>query len=133
MVQRTGAYQADRPGTDSLNQPGAEICQELMAALQFEDDDVWRDCCDLSRMNRRFGPDVSRLISHRLQQLEAMAKVEDLDVLPFDSSWVDGGVEVTVCPGVSLLLIPQPHNGEGYDMTTIVVRSIRTTAQSTRR
>lgn len=103
-----------------------------MAALQFEDDDVWRDCCDPSRMRRRFGPEVSRLISHRLQQLEAMATVDDLDVLPFDSLWVDGGVEVTVCPGVSLLLDPQ-HTGEGYDMTTIVVRSIRMTAQSTQR
>jgi hypothetical protein len=104
-----------------------------MAALRFEDDDVWCDCCDLSRMRRRFGPEVSRLISHRLQQLEAIDTLEELGLLPFDSAWVDGAVEVTVCSGVSLLLTAQPHNGEDYDMTTIVVRSIRTATQSTHR
>ncbi len=79
-------------------------------------------------MHRRFGGHTSRLISHRLQQLEAMVVIEDLEFLPFDSHRVDGGIEVTINDDVSLLLVPQPRTGELHAMTTIIIHSVRTTA-----
>lgn len=100
-----------------------------MAVLKFRDDEGRRSCCDLPYMHRRFGEHTSRLISHRLQQLEAMVAIEDLEFLPFDSHRVDGGVEVDVNDDVSLLLeVPQPRTGEPHAMITIIIHSVRTTA-----
>ena len=103
----------------------------LMAAVRFRDGEVRRDCCDLAHMRRRWGADTARLISHRLQQLEAIASIDDLALLPFDSRRVNGGIEVAVGDGVVLLLeIPQPRTGEPHAMDTIVVSSVRTSTSA---
>jgi hypothetical protein len=100
-----------------------------MAVLQFRDDDVRRCCCDLAHMRRRFGGETSRQISHRLQQLEALVAIDDLEFLPFDSHRVDGGIEVTVNTNLSLLLeVSESTTGELHAMISIVIRSVRTTS-----
>ena len=105
-----------------------------MAILRFRDSEVRRDCCDLAHMRERWGADTARLISHRLQQLEAMTSLDDLAFLPFDSRTVGGVTEVVVGGGVVLLLeVPQPTTGEPHAMETIVISSVRTSTSATKK
>lgn len=104
-----------------------------MAAVRFRDREVRRDCCDLAHMRKRWGADTARLISHRLQQLEAMTSIDDLAFLPFDSRRVDGRIEVVVGGGAVLLLeVPKPTTGEPHAMDIIVISSVRTSTPATR-
>lgn len=102
-----------------------------MASIRFRDGEVRRDCCDLAHMRKRWGAETARLISHRLQQLEATASIDDLVFLPFDSRRVDGGIAVVVGGGAVLLLeVPQPRTGEPHAMDTIVISSVRTSTSA---
>jgi len=96
-----------------------------MAALRFRSEAVRRDCCDLARMRSLWGPDIAYLVSHRLQQLEAMNTIEDLAFLPFESEVVDGVGHVEVAGGLWLVLEQGSTTppGEG-DMATIVITGV---------
>lgn len=95
-----------------------------MVVLRFNDDNVWRDCCDLAQMRRRWGAERTRQISHRLQQLDAMTSLTDLDFLPLDSRTFDSRVEVDVDDELVLVLdLPKPPR-QGDLMATVVVRSL---------
>lgn len=101
--------------------------------ILFDDDDVWRSCCDLEFMRRRFGRDTARQISRRLQQLEAVTDLDDLKFLPFPTRLVDGHAEVAVNDDLTLLLdIAQATPGRAHAMTTIHIRSIRASSRSSR-
>lgn len=99
----------------------------------FDGDDVWRSCCDLEFMRRRFGRDTARQISRRLQQLDAINDLDDLKFLPFRSRLVDDHVEVAVNDDVTLLLDIAPSiPGRPHAMTTINIHSIRSSSRSSR-
>lgn len=97
-----------------------------MVVLRFRSDEVRLACCDLARLRTQWGPVVARRISHRLQQLEAMTTLADLDFLPFDSHEHGGGViEVAVADHLSLV-IERPDTSEGgAPMHEIVVAGLR--------
>lgn len=74
-------------------------------SLRFASDAVWRACCDPVEMQSRWGRERSRLISRRLQQLQAMASVGDLQFLPCASrEHHDGSIEIALDDHVSLIL-----------------------------
>lgn len=94
-----------------------------MVVLRFNDENVWRCCCDRAHMRRQWGPARTRQISHRLQQLEAMASVADLSFLPLESRTVGNQIEVDVDDELVLVLdTSTPRQGEL--MVTVVVRSL---------
>jgi hypothetical protein len=99
-----------------------------MLDLWFSDESVWRDCCDAVHMRRRWGTEVSRVISRRLQQLEAMTTIDELDFLPFDSRTLgDAAFEVDVTADI-VLAIEAPKNRRREDgpiNATIIVTSVR--------
>jgi hypothetical protein len=106
-----------------------------MVVLRFRSDEVRRACCDLARMQRLWGPVVARRISCRLQQLEAMTTLAELDFLPFDSYEHDGGViEVAVAGHLALFIERGPDTSEGealmYTMTVTGVRDRSTAART---
>jgi hypothetical protein len=78
-------------------------------------------------MLRRWGREMSHAISRRLQQLEAMTALADLDFLPFDSERLDdGAVLVTVAADVVLVIEPSERRTreDGSMNTTIVVTAV---------
>jgi hypothetical protein len=84
-----------------------------MVALLFRTDAVRRQCCDLAYMRDRWGPDVARRISRRLQQLEAMSTLDDLTFLPFSSHNNGGGrIHVMITPDLALAIEPAPEATE---------------------
>jgi hypothetical protein len=87
-------------------------------------------------MDRRWGRGVSRRISRRLQQLEAMADLSDLGFMPFASfEREDGVIEVAIDDDVVLLVEPS-HTRQREDgpmnPTTIVVTAVRIRATAGR-
>ncbi len=108
----------------------------LMVKICFDDRCVWRDCCDSRHMARKWGAARSRLISHRLQQLEAMASILDLTFLPLDARNVGSKIEVSVDDELVLLLDPKPDPGPSGDdeaTITVVVKSVDLPAQKVTR
>lgn len=93
-----------------------------MIVLRFKDEAVRRGCCDLVDMRRRWGESRSRQISHRLQQLEAMTTVADLEFLPLDSRRVGESIVVSVDDELVILLDPMPAPSRD-DFATILVVS----------
>ncbi len=76
-----------------------------MAILRFASEEAKRACCDAAHMRRAHGPEVARRISRRLQQLEAMESLSDLQFLPFNSLIrEDGVVEVSITDQLMLLI-----------------------------
>lgn len=99
----------------------------------FDSHDVWRSCCDLEFMRRRFGRDTARQISRRLQQLDALNDLDDIEFLPFRSRLVDGHLEVDVNDDVTLLVNIAPADpGRPHAMTTINIHSIRSNGRPSR-
>jgi hypothetical protein len=73
--------------------------------LRFETEATWRACCDPTAMRGRWGHDLSRCISRRLQQLEAMTSLDDLAFMPFDSvEHPDGLIEIALDDDTSLFV-----------------------------
>lgn len=73
-------------------------------------------------MRRRWGADRARRLSRRLQQLEAMASLDDLRFMPFDShDRPDGVVEISVDDDLSLFVreVDQQEDGQMYVMLMI--------------
>lgn len=98
-----------------------------MLTLRFANDAVWRDCCDGPHMQRRWGLERARHISRRLQQLEAMTALADLDFMPFDSREHDDGlVEVAVDEAVSVFMRHDNHRPqeEGPLSATLIVSAL---------
>ena len=94
-----------------------------MVVLRFNDEKVWRCCCDRAHMRRHWGAARTRQISHRLQQLEAMASVADLSFLPLESRSVGDHIEVDVDDELVLVLdTSTPRQGEL--MVIVAVRSL---------
>ena len=104
-----------------------------MATLQFDNAQVHGLCCDPTVMRRRFGP-AARLISHRLQQLEAITSFADLEFLPFDHRVIDDEVEITIDEDLVLVITSiQPVPGApAMNDTTITIRALRTTSVATK-
>lgn len=95
--------------------------------LRFSSDAVWRDCCDAPHMRRRWGAERARRISRRLQQLEAMASLVDLEFMPFDvGEGQDGAVEVAVDEGLALSVQPENDHPQedGHMGITILVTAV---------
>lgn len=95
--------------------------------LRFSSDAVWRDCCDAPHMRRRWGPERARRVSRRLQQLEAMASLADLEFMPFDVGEGQGGVvEVAVDEGLALSVQPENDHPQedGHMGITIWVTAV---------
>jgi hypothetical protein len=105
-----------------------------MAVVRFRTDDIRRACCDLEWMCRRWGPAAARAVSHRLQQLEAMATLADIAFLPFDSCEHHGGVfEVAVTDHLALFIEQGSATSQrGAPMNTITVTGIRDRAAMAR-
>jgi hypothetical protein len=98
-----------------------------MLTLRFASDSVRRDCCDAPHMRRRWGVGRARLISRRLQQLEAMNSLTDLDFMPFDSrEGEDGMVEVALDERLAVFVQrDDDQQQEGGPMgTTIVISAV---------
>lgn len=98
-----------------------------MVVVRFGTPAVRNACCDLTHMRRRWGPDLARRVSQRVQQLEAMVAVEDLAFLPFDSrDHDDGTIEVAVSDHLALYLRRAADSSEGTtSVTEIVIVSVR--------
>lgn len=76
-----------------------------MAVLRFASEEAKRACCDAAHLRRAHSPEIARRISRRLQQLEAMESLSDLQFLPFDSVIrEDGVVEVAITEQLMLLI-----------------------------
>lgn len=76
-----------------------------MLVLRFAGEALWRDCCDAAHMRRRWGPERALHLSQRLQQVEAMMSLDDLEFMSFDSHVRAGGViEVAVDDDMSLFI-----------------------------
>lgn len=76
-----------------------------MVALCFAREADWRACCDAAAMRERWGRDRASRLARRLQQLEAMASLDDLTFMPFDSGrHGDGLIEVAVDEETSLFV-----------------------------
>jgi hypothetical protein len=103
-----------------------------MVVLRFNDESVWRDCCDPAHMRRRWGAARTRQISHRLQQIDAMTSLADLDFLPLDCRTVDGRVEVDVDEDL-VLVLEQETPQQGDLMTTVFIRALATRSRKTAR
>jgi len=76
-----------------------------VVVLRFGSDELWRVCCDPAHMGRRWGTELARCLSRRLQQLEAMATLYDLAFMPFD--WherSDGTIEIAVDDDTALFV-----------------------------
>lgn len=95
-----------------------------MLVLRFETEATWRACCDKAVM-RRWGQDLARCISRRLQQLEAMASLDDLAFMPFDSvEHPDGLIEIALDAGTSLFVREvAPTKEDGRLPATLVMIS----------
>ncbi len=76
-------------------------------------------------MRQRWGQDLARCISRRLQQLEAMATLDDLAFMPFDSAeHPDGLIEIALDENTSLFLREvAPTQEDGRLPATLVVIS----------
>lgn len=98
-----------------------------MLVLRFRSAEVWRQCCDLAHMRRLYRQQGARRISHRLQQLEAMATTDDLSFLPFDSYELDdGSMEIVVDENLALIVEPDMTETEGSaPMQTLIVTEVR--------
>lgn len=101
-----------------------------MVVLAFADPAVRSQCCDLAHVRRLWGRDAAWRLSHRLQQLEAMASLQDLDFMPFDSHRDgDGTMLITVTPDLALAIRPEPeHPVEGVAMQRIVITQVLRTS-----
>ena len=100
-----------------------------MLVLQFETEALWRACCHSAEMRRRWGDDLARRISLRLQQLEAMTSLADLDFMPFDvTEDADGIIEIALDDEMSLFLREAPPAQEDGHMpqTTLMVSAVST-------
>lgn len=104
-----------------------------MIVLRFGDETVWRDCCDPAHMRRRWGVARTRQISHRLQQLDAMTSLADLDFLPIDCRTVDGRVEVDVDDDLVLVLDPPEPPQPADLMATVIIRALMARATKSAR
>jgi hypothetical protein len=106
----------------------------LVVVLRFRSDDAQRACCDLAYMRKTWGPDAARVISRRLQQLEAMTTLADLSYLPFDSREYRGRViEVAITGHLALFIEAGPEtSGEGAPMTIITITGVRDRAAMAR-
>lgn len=98
-----------------------------MVVLRFRSDDARRACCDLPYMRKTWGPGAARVISRRLQQLEAMTTLADLSYLPFDSREDRGGtIEVAITGHLALFIEAGPETSEeGAPMSTITITDVR--------
>jgi len=93
--------------------------------LRFETEAIWRACCDTAVMRQRWGKDLARCISRRLQQLEAMTSLDDLAFMPFDSAdHPDGLIEIALDDNTSLFVREgAPTQEDGHLPTSLVVIS----------
>ena len=48
----------------------------------FANSRLQRDCCDMARMTRVYGPDAARRLAQRMQELEAVDTLADMRMLP---------------------------------------------------
>ncbi|WP_346056490.1 hypothetical protein [Amycolatopsis dongchuanensis] len=104
-----------------------------MMALLFRTDAIRRHCCDLDHMRATWGPDVARCISRRLQQLEAMSTMDDLDFLPFDSYRIaDDCIHVMITPDLALVIEPAPEATKRDTMPSITVTQVLVTSKAAR-
>jgi hypothetical protein len=107
-----------------------------MLVVRFASEESRRSCCDVRHMHKRWGRAVSRTISRRLQQLEAMADLSDLGFMPFESvEREDGAIEVAIDDDVVLLVEPtqtRPREDGPMDPTTIIVTAVRIQATAGR-
>jgi hypothetical protein len=98
-----------------------------MVVLLFCSDEVWRSCCNATRMRQLWGTAAAHQLSRRLQQLEAMTTLSDLDFLPFAATRLqDGVIEVAVDGRLALILKAEPDESKGdAPMNTITVTGVR--------
>jgi hypothetical protein len=103
-----------------------------MATIHFNNDDVRRSCCDAAVMTTRFGAAVALRISHRLQQLEAIASIEDVAFLPLDHRPVEDGIEVTIVGDLALLIATTHEGAHVMNQTVITILGIHATSATSR-
>ncbi len=110
------------------------VGEGAVVVLRFRSDDARRACCDLAYMRQMWGPGAARLLSRRLQQLEAMTTLADLSHLPFDFREHRGGViEVAITGHLALFIEPGPQKSqEGASMSTIMITGVRDRAAMVR-
>ncbi|MDF1597271.1 MAG: hypothetical protein P1T08_14430 [Acidimicrobiia bacterium] len=77
---------------------------------------------------------MTRMISRRLQQLEAISALDELGLMPLDSRDLDDGVvEVVVSDDVVLVIEPdEVRTQEDEFMNTIAVIAVRTRSDEVR-
>jgi hypothetical protein len=94
-----------------------------MVVLRFRSDEVKRSCCNLASMHKLWGPVAAGRISHRLQQLEAMETLSDLNFLPLDWAEHDNGqFEIEISDHLSLFVERGPETSQGEaPMYTVTV------------
>jgi len=110
-----------------MNRNGLWLSEAGLAVVRFRNEEVRRACRDLPGVQRRWGHVVARAISRRLQQLEAMSALADLDFLPFESHEHDNGVfEVEVTEDLALFIEGAQDRSEGEAlMFAITVMDLR--------
>lgn len=78
-------------------------------------------------MRQQWGEDLARCISRRLQQLEAMASLDDLAFMPFDSAErSDGLIEIALDDDTSLFLreVAPTQEDRRLPATLVVISAI---------
>jgi hypothetical protein len=93
-----------------------------VVVLCFETETVRQVCCDKAAA-QQWGPDLARCISRRLQQLEAMASLDDLAFMPFRSvEHPDGVFEVALDDDSALFMREvDPAQEDGHVPAHLVV------------
>ncbi len=97
-----------------------------MLLLRFDTRSLWRDCCDAPHMRRKWGEPRALRISRRLQQLEAMTSLADLQFMPFDSVDADdGSIDIAIDHDTALTIrIDDTTHNEEHAVNIVTVLAV---------
>jgi len=96
-----------------------------MAVVRFETPRLWRCCCDAAGMERAWDESCRRVVSRRIQQLQAMHSLAELEVMPFPAKKLSSGQTAVMVTDERFFLIEEFHESvDGKQMVIFLIRGI---------
>ncbi len=94
-----------------------------MLELRFKTRELRDRCCDTATMTRSWGTDAAERLTLRLQQLAAMASVNDVSFLPCDTSINgEGRLHIAVADGLAIVVSEAAEEAvRGEYMTDVLI------------